>query len=127
MKKAQKKLLLLLGIFALCEILYQAALYLEKTLYPQTPFTVFVLFFILLVLFVLYIVLGRGDVKNLCTPDELDSSIPYSERVDMCERINKNKERAKKLLFIILPLTVVLMIDFVNMFVLEPLLLTLRG
>ncbi len=122
MKKTQKKLLLLFGIFAVCEIAYQFALYLEKTYYPTTPATVFVLLFVLAVLFVTYIVLARGDAKELYSPDDLDKTIPYSERVDMCDRINRNKAKAKKLLFFIIPLSFVLMLDFFTMFVLEPLL-----
>lgn len=122
MKKTQKKLLVLFGIFALCELVYQIALYLEEMYYPSTPVTVFVLMAVLAVLFVAYIVLVRGDAREMYSPDDLDNAIPYSERVDMCYKINRNKVKAKKLLFFIIPLALVLMLDFFNMFILEPML-----
>lgn len=122
MKKTQKKLLLLFGIFALCELVYQIALYFEEMYYPSTPITVFVLMAVLAVLFVAYIVLARGDAREMYSPDDLDSAIPYAKRVDMCDKINRNKVKAKKLLFFVIPLALVLMLDFFTMFVVVPML-----
>ncbi len=121
MNKNTKKLLILALNFLICEGIYQVALYCEEHYFPTTPVCFSVLLTLLGVLFIIYIVLTRGYPEKPHTPDMLRSSLPYDTRVQMCEKINNNKTKAKKLLYIIISLLFVLLVDGVVMFILPTL------
>ncbi len=117
MNKNSKKLLTVALNFVVFEGIYQLALYFEEKYFPMTPVCFPILVTVTASLFLIYIVMTKGYPEKPHTPDMLRQTIPYDERVTMCEKINKNKEKAKKLLYFIIPLLFVTMIDVIMTFV----------
>ena len=93
--KAWQRFLLLIGLFAAFETLYQLVLYFERTYFPQTPVCILVLGAIVGGLLITIIILNRGFDNKPVTTDTLYFTLPYEERVKLAEKINKNKKTAK--------------------------------
>ena len=113
--KAWQRFLMLIGLFAGFEALYQLFLYLERRFFPQTPVCILVLGTIVGGLLTAIIILNRGFDNNPVTTDTLDFTLPYEERVKRAERINKNKKTAKILMNIFIPLAFVFCIDLLDL------------
>ncbi len=111
-----KKILTVMLNFTVLEIIYQLALYIENSQYTVT-LSLCGAMTVTGILFAVYIVMTKGYPEKPHTPDMLKCTIPYDERVKMCEKINIQKEKAKKLLFFIIPLLFVIMIDVIMVFV----------
>ena len=112
--KAWQRFLLLIGLFAGFELVYQICLYLERTYFPQNPICIIDLEVIIGILFITVIILNRGFDSKPVTTDTLDYTIPYEERVKLAEKINKNKKTAKFLMIFLIPLVFVLCIDLLD-------------
>ena len=114
--KAWQRFLPLLGLFTAFELIYQLFLYLERTYFPRTPVCTLVLGIVTGGLLIAVIVLNRGfDVKPV-TPDQLDFTLSYEERVKKAERINKNKKLARILMNVFIPLAFVLSLDLLDLY-----------
>lgn len=113
--KAWQRFLLLIGLFAAFEALYQLVLYFERTYFPQTPVCILVLGAIVGGLLITIIILNRGFDNKPVTTDTLDFTLPYEERVKRAEKINKNKKTAKMLMNVFIPLTFVFCIDLLDL------------
>lgn len=113
--KAWKRFLLLTGIFAVFEAIYQLFLYLERTYFPKTPVCILVLGAAVGGLLIAIIILNRGFDNKPVTTDTLDFTLSYEERVKLCEKINKNKKTAKKLMNVFIPLSFVFCIDLLDL------------
>ena len=116
-RKNGKKMLNILLLFLLFEGIYQLVLQLEKRFWPLYPVSIFVLFFIVLVLFIIYFIMNRGEPNKKATPESLDCTLPYAVRAEMAEKYNKAKEKSAVLVYFIVPLSLVLGIDFIMIFV----------
>lgn len=114
--KAWQRFLLLLGLFAGFEALYQLFLYFERTYFPQTPVCILVLGAVVGGLLIAIIILNRGFDGKPVTPDTLDFTLPYEERVKRAEKINKNKKTAKALMNVFIPLAFVFSIDLIDLY-----------
>ena len=114
--KAWQRFLLLIGLFAAFEALYQLLLYFERTYFPQTPVCILLLGAAVGGLLVSIIILNRGFDNKPVTTDMLDFTLPYEERVKRAEKINKNKKTAKKLMNIFIPLAFVFCIDLIDLY-----------
>ncbi len=115
-KRNGKKLLIIAGLFCVFELLYQGLLQLEKRYFPLFPVSVYVLAGILGTLFIIYLIMNRGNPKEKTTPEELSPKIPYDERVALCEKYNKRKEKSHVLIYFIVALSGVLALDFIMLF-----------
>lgn len=112
-----QKILIMLGLFVVFELVYQLILQLEKKLWPLYPVSIYVLSSIVAVLFITFFVMNRGDSPRMrYTSDDFDKTIPLSQREEMAQRYNAQKERAKILVYFIVPLSFVLAIDFIFIF-----------
>ncbi len=111
-----KKLLIVMLNFTVLEFIYQLALYIENSKYTITLSFCGAMTAVG-ILFAVYIVMTKGYPEKPHTPDMLKCTIPYEERVKMCEVINAQKEKAKKLLYFIIPLLFIIMIDALMVFV----------
>lgn len=114
--KAWQRFLLLIGLFAAFEALYQLFLYLERRFFPQAPVCILVLGAAVGGLLIAIIILNRGFDNKPVTTDMLDFTLPYEERVKRAEKINKNKKTAKKLMNVFIPLAFVLCIDLIDLY-----------
>lgn len=114
--KAWQRFLLLLGLFAGFEALYQLFLYLERTYFPRTPVCTLILGVTVGGLLIAVIVLNRGFDAKPVTTDSLDFTLPYEERVKRAEKINNNKKTAKLLMNLFIPLAFVLSIDLLDLY-----------
>lgn len=72
---------------------------------------------------VAYYIINRGFGRPITDGDLLPESWSYKEKCDYVEMVKSRHEKAKKLLFWLLPLVVVLLIDFADIFLLD----SLRG
>ena len=115
-KRNGKKLLIIAGLFCVFELLYQGLLQLEKRYFPLFPVSVYVLAGILGTLFIIYLIMNRGNPKEKTTPEELSPKLPYDERVALCEKYNKRKEKSHVLIYFIVALSGVLALDFIMLF-----------
>lgn len=112
-----KKMINILLLFVVFEVIYQVVLQLEKKFWPLYPMSVFVLFFIILVLFVIYLIMNRGEPNKKVTPEMLSPSLPHETRVIMAEKYNERKAKSAALVYFIVPLSFVLALDFIMLFV----------
>ena len=71
------------------------------------------------VLTVLYYIINRGFGRPITDPGELPKEWNHKEKSEYIEKVTAAHERAKKLLYWLLPLIVVLGIDFINLFLLD--------
>ncbi len=115
-RKNGKKLLVIAGLFCVFELMYQGFLQLEKKYFPLFPVSIYVLTGILGALFITYLIMNRGNPKEKTTPEELSPKIPYDERVALCEKYNKRKEKSHVLIYFIVALSGVLALDFIVLF-----------
>lgn len=115
-RKNGQKILILFGLFIVFEIIYQSVLQLEKRLWPLYPVSIYVLSAIVLVLFVIYFIMNKGQPRLRYTPDDFDESIPYEQRQALAEQYNALKDRSKILVYFIVPLSLVLAIDYIFIF-----------
>lgn len=115
-KNNGKKLLVILGLFCVFELIYQGCLYLEKKYFPLFPVSVYVLFSVLGIIFIVYLIMNKGNPKEKVTPEELSAKLPYEERVALCEKYNKRKEKSRVLIYFIVALAGVLALDFIMLF-----------
>lgn len=72
---------------------------------------------------VAYYIINRGFGKPITDASLLPESWSYKEKCDYVETVTIRHEKAKKLLYWLLPLVVVLLIDFADIFLLD----SLRG
>ena len=70
-----------------------------------------------------YYIINRGFGSPITDASLLPESWSYKEKCDYVETVKIRHEKAKKLLYWLLPLVVVLLIDFADIFLLD----TLRG
>jgi len=68
---------------------------------------------------VAYYVINRGFGKPITDPAELPKEWNHKEKSEYIEKVTAAHERAKKLLYWLFPLIVVLGIDFINLFLLD--------
>ena len=113
--KAWQRFLLMLGLFAAFEALYQLFLDFERTYFPKTPVCILVLGAVISGLLIAIIILNRGFDNKPVTTDTLDFTLSYEERVKRVEKINKNKKTAKKLMTVFIPLAFVFSIDLLDL------------
>ena len=66
-----------------------------------------------------YCILNRGFAKPVLNPDELPKSWTPVEKCAYIEKAKSNFEKAKKLLYWLLPIILVLGIDFIDLFLLD--------
>lgn len=111
-----QKILILFGLFIVFEVIYQSVLQLEKRLWPLFPVSIYVLSAIVLVLFIIYFIMNKGQIRLRYTPDDFDRSIPNEQRQAMAEKYNKLKDRSKILVYFIIPLSFVLAVDYIFIF-----------
>ena len=114
--KAWQKILLILGLFAGFEALYQLLLYIERTCFPETPLCILLLGAVIGGLLTAMIILNRGFDGKPVTAETLDPALPYEERVNRAEKINKNKKTAKKLMIVFIPVAFVFCIDLLDLY-----------
>lgn len=113
-----KKLIIMLVLFVIFELLYQGLLYAERKYFPLFPVSIYILSMLLGVLFIVYLIMNRGDPKSHVTPEELSSKYTYEQRVELCKKYNERKEKSKLLVYFIVPLSAVLALDFIMLFLL---------
>lgn len=111
-----QKILILFGLFIVFEVIYQSVLQLEKRLWPLFPVSIYVLSAIVLVLFIIYFIMNKGQPRLRYTPDDFDRSIPTEQRQAMAEKYNTLKDRSKILVYFIIPLSFVLAVDYIFIF-----------
>ena len=114
--KAWQRFLLLLGLFAVFETLYQILLYLERRYFPKTPVCTLVLGIIVAGLLLAVVILNRGFENGAAAPDVFPLSISYEERVKRAEKANRNKKTAKVLMNFFIPLAVVFSLDLLDLY-----------
>ena len=114
--KAWQRFLLMVGLFAGFEALYQLFLYLERTYFPKTPVCTLVLGALVGGLLIAIIILNRGFDSGEVSPDSLDVSLGYEERVKRAERINRGKKTAKTLMNVFVPLALVFSLDLIDLY-----------
>ena len=68
---------------------------------------------------VAYYIINRGFGKPITDPAELPKEWNHKEKSEYIEKVTAAHERAKKLLYWLFPLIVVLGIDFINLFLLD--------
>ena len=115
-KRNGRKLLIIAGLFCVFELIYQGFLQLEKRYFPLFPVSIYALSCILGALFIIYLIMNRGNPREKTVPEELSPKIPYSERVELCEKYNKRKEKSRVLIYFIVALAGVLALDFIVLF-----------
>lgn len=111
-----QKILILFGLFIVFEVIYQSVLLLEKRLWPLFPVSIYVLSAIVLVLFIIYFIMNKGQPRLRYAPDDFDESIPNEQRQAMAEKYNTLKDRSKILVYFIIPLSFVLAVDYIFIF-----------
>ena len=114
--KAWQRSLLLLGLFALFESVYQFFLYLERRYFPTTPVCTLVLGLIVSGLIIAVLILNRGFGGGTVRPEELDPSIPYGRREQLAQKANKRKKIAKTLMLVFIPLAFVFSLDLLDLY-----------
>ncbi len=114
--KAWQRFLLLLGLFAGFEAVYQLLLYFERTYFPERPVCILVLGAAVGALLITIIILNRGFDGRPVTTDTLDFTLSYEERVKLADKINKNKKTAKKLMNVFIPLAFVFSLDLLDLY-----------
>lgn len=112
-KKKLRILLLLILNFIILFAVYQLFIQLESVIGT-------ILYLIAAaVLTVAYYVLNRGFGNPMTDPDTLPKTWTPVEKCAYIEKVTAAHERAKKLLYWLFPLILVLGIDFVNLFLLD--------
>ena len=115
-RKNGQRILILFGLFIVFEIIYQSVLQLEKRLWPLYPVSIYILSAIVLALFIIYFIMNKGQPRLRYAPDDFDESIPREQRQALAEQYNTLKDRSKILVYFIVPLSFVLAIDYIFIF-----------
>ena len=114
--KSKLRTLLLLALnFILLFAVYQLFLRAESTI------GMYLYLGAVAVLAVAYYIVNRGFGKPITDADTLPDSWSYKEKCDYVEHVRARHESAKKILYWIFPLILVLLIDFVSVFLLDAL------
>lgn len=105
--ETQKKLFYLIGSLVGTVTLYAFLFKLELT------FAIDLLYLAASTLFVVYFYMSHGFAKTLPTADELNPAWSRERRIRYAEKIARNKERSKSLIYPLLPLMAVMAFDIV--------------
>lgn len=109
--KKEKKILVLLGSFFAAELIYQGLLYMERMLFPRTPFMIALLSLVLGIFVIVYIIINRGF------PDSSKSNSPTPDGREREDGIREQrKKKTEFMLYVIIALSMVLAIDLVTLF-----------
>ena len=114
--KAWKRALLLLGLFALFETLYQLALRAERSFFPQTPVCALILGAVVSGLLVAIVILNRGFDPSDVSADSFSPSLSRDEREKLAAKANKNKKTARALMNVFIPLAFVFSLDLLDLY-----------
>lgn len=105
--QVQKRLFYLIGSFVGIVTLYAFLFKAELTL------AIDCLYIVASTLFVVYFYLSHGFAKTLPTKDELNPAWSEERRAAYAEKLVRNKERSKALIYPMLPLMAVMAFDLV--------------
>ncbi len=105
--ETQKRLFYLIGSFVGVITLYIFLFREELTLIIDC------LYLIASALFVVYFYMSYGFAKTLPTKDELNPAWSEEKRIRYAEKLTRNKERSKILIYPLLPLMAVMAFDLV--------------
>ena len=105
--ESQKRMFYLIGSFVGVVTLYAIFFKTEMT------FAIDLIYIIASALFVVYFYLSHGFAKTLPTKDELNPLWSEEKRIRYAEKIYKNKERSKILIYPLVPLMAVMAFDIV--------------
>ncbi|MBQ7364945.1 MAG: hypothetical protein IJW46_05050 [Clostridia bacterium] len=105
--EAQKKVYYLVASFAAVITLYTVLFKLEYRVIIDC------LYLVTSVLFVVYFYMSYGFAKTLPTKEELNPAWQESRREKFAERIRRNKEYSKKLIYPLVPLMAVMAFDMI--------------
>ncbi len=109
-KRVLKRLAVLAVNFILLFALYRIFLKL------QWPVGTYLYYVAAAGLFIAYFTINRGLGKPVTDPQELPDEWTHKEKSDYIARVTAAHERAKKLLYVLMPLIAVLMIDIITLF-----------
>ena len=113
---------LLLLLFLLFELLYQGILLAERTYGASVPYGLLSYLAAAFLLLLFYLLLNHGLSREPVTEEMITGALEKAARIRMAHQINRDKKRARTLLYILLPIILVLFLDFLDLFVLTPLL-----
>ena len=113
-------------LFTVFEALYQVLLWIERAAASPVPYGLLSYLAAALCLFLIYLFLNRGLSRAPVTEEMLSGALTRDQRSRMADQINRDKKRARTLLYFLLPIVLVLLLDFLDLFVLTPLLLAAR-
>lgn len=98
---------LLLGV-------YISALSLGVTEYYRISLAVIAIYYMALaVLFTVYIIINRGISNDIPTPEQLSNDMSDEEKRDFIEDVRRRRDRARPLIYFIMPLTVIVGFDII--------------
>ena len=81
----------------------------------EWPIVVFVYYALLFIASIAFVIINRGLSNRSPEPDELPEDWSYVQKCEYIEKDKKRKERAKPLLYIIIPLLMIFAIDIIYM------------
>ena len=114
-------------LFTVFEALYQVLLWIERKEMSLIPAGLLLYLFAAIVLFLIYLFLNRGISRAPVTGEMLPGTLTRDQRNHLAERINRDKKRARTLLYFLLPIVLVLLLDFLDLFILTPLFSAIQG
>lgn len=114
-------------LFTVFEALYQVLLWIERDEVSLIPVGLLLYLFAAIVLFFIYLFLNRGLPCDPVSEEMLSGYLTRDQRIRLAERINRDKKRARILLYFLLPIVLVLLLDFLDLFVLTPLFSAMQG
>lgn len=123
----KRKLLYIILIFLGFEFAYQLLRYCEEMYFPSVPFVIMIPMTALGVLIIVYMIMTRGFASKPFTAEELDPALDISQRQALAELYNARREKAKKLTYFIVPLALLVSLDLLNMFLIDPLVQSMAG
>lgn len=84
--------------------------------YKAIPIIYYVYYSTVTVLIIAILILNRGLSRKDLTPDMFEPSVDRNEVQRICDRVNRQKKIAKKLMLVLLPFLIAILIDFVVVF-----------
>ncbi len=80
------------------------------------PVVYYVYYALVLVLTLAVVILNRGLSRKELTPDMFEPDTAPDEVAEICEKVNKQKRLAKKLMMVLLPFLFAVLLDFLVVF-----------
>ena len=114
-KDNKKKIRYILAFMISCAVIIGTYMYLAGlNKYVLTYALMIAYISVFLILVFTYVIYNRGILGKRLTPDMLDPQIPYEERVEMVEDVNRRRDKSSWMIPVAVPFLLSFLLDYIG-------------